>query len=1010
MAVRRTHVLILAFAVAIPVLQALNSFDSTLRALHGPDRPSYGVGALTGFGFHPDKDKPRDVVAVWRTADADWQTSQEHASEDVTTVLRNYMLLDFALGVLYGIAFAFLALVLRDRIAQLVEADEDRLADLSGDADPLGPRRWRFARQILLARQSLLGAAIAAALLVVADRIENVSSWWLGLRDAQYWDTHRRLLHTLFWIGFGSAWAKTILLVIVVLALALGALWVVVLDRDGGRRVWRVVVVLRGQIAIVAALAFLLFAPITAAQGADVMLRWRDHPAEAAYAAFLALLLGVLLWLGARELVHTERTAIGARHTTKISLVLGGVLIGGAVLIWRVHPTWNAKTYLALGIATLLLALANAWAAPLGAEPPKPHGGAPRLAAVLLGAPLVLLGLALLKPVLVEWMYAQRPEYSPLVALALGAQVVGWALMFSGWSLRGRAPGRAEKLLLGLVSIAALLAFTVAVWLEPLAFPTRIGTIAVALAWLVAISGLVFVLAWWAERYPPAPIFALLRLRRTPLFVLVLAWAIIAGSTQKGSYYDARYVSGTPNTATVDEVFTQWQNRLHLATRKLPKNVPTGTKVGIPMVFVATAGGGIRASYWTALALQCMFESASVNDCTKPLRFDPKPYFFAASGVSGGSVGLAQYVAHVRSGETATDWPAKHAGDDEASAMLAWFLFADIPSAFISRTGGSDRAEMLERTWERTWPSGALGRPLDASDAIRPRGPAVPLVLLNGTRVQDGCRINVSILRGTAAAGGDDTRVSDCLTVRQFRSTTPSPKWTFASTQDVHALLCDSRLRLSTAALLSARFPWVSPSGRLAPCAAKAKTLVTANVVDGGYFDTSAASAIVELWDHVRPEVERFNAEPRSNWCLVPVLVELDNHYAGYPAPASVRPWETSVPLATVQAARNAREANARQAAALAFAGPLSPTVDAVLIDRRRANAAPLPALNRFEELRPAAHPGTEAPLGWALSKASVDDLNHELLDREDNVAALRMVKQWLTPGAIGCRRSKSTR
>jgi hypothetical protein len=1004
----RHYLLILALAFGIPTVQTLSSFDNTLRALHAPDRPSYGVSALTGIGFDPKADKPRDVVDVWRQADAQWQAGRTHAPENVTTVLRNYLLVDTLFMLCYGVGLLVLALTLRRRITELVETGEERVERLARGQDQ-EQARWSLAEQIRLARQSLLGAAVATPLIVVADVVEDICSWQLGSHTAAHWQQHGTLLHGLFWIGFASSWTKTAILVGVVLALLVGALWVAVIDSASARKSFRAAIVLRGQIALLLLLAFIFFGPVTADQAADAMLRWKDRHWEAGYALALTALLGVLLWLGARELVRTKRQTARFRGIDMLALAIAVGLLAFGVSVWIWKSNWNATTYIALGAAALGLWLVNLWARHLEPQPPKSYGAAQRIPAILLGAPLVLLGIALLRPALVERTYAQRTEYTDLVLLAVGAQFVGWMLIFAAWLLRNHEDAYLRRVILLTLSVTALLSLTAAVWTEPIEFPIALGTIGVVVAWLTAVSGVVFALAWWSERSPPAPVFALLRLRRTPVFVVVLAWAMIAGSTQKGDYYNARTLPGKPTTVKVDDVFAAWKERLHLAKQKRPQ-MPKGVKPGIPMVFVATAGGGIRASYWTALSLQCIFESTE-SDCTKPKpATDPRPYFFAASGVSGGSVGLAHYIAHVVSGETAQDWPTKHAGDDEASATLAWFLFADIPSAFVSRTGGSDRAEMLERAWERSWPSGALSKRLDLADAIKPNGPPVPLTLLNGTRVQDGCRINVSILKGTAAAGGDDNRISDCLTVRAFRQDAPNPSWTFASTQDVHAYLCDSSLRLSTAALLSARFPWVSPSGRLDPCDSKASTLVPANVVDGGYFDTSAASTVVELWDHLQPEVARFNMDTKEEWCLVPLLIELDNHYAGFPAASARKAWETNAPLATVQAARNAREANARQAAALAFAGSLGATQEAVLVEHERQPSA----LLRFAELRPAAHPGTEAPLGWALSQASIDDLRNELTGSSParNPAVVNQIHQWLKPGSIGCRKrpTKATR
>ena len=211
------------------------------------------------------------------------------------------------------------------------------------------------------------------------------------------------------------------------------------------------------------------------------------------------------------------------------------------------------------------------------------------------------------------------------------------------------------------------------------------------------------------------------------------------------------------------------------------KHLAAGLKPAVPMVFVSTTGGGIRASYWTALALQCVFESATNASCGMPI---PKVYawrsFFAASGVSGGSVGLADYVAHVVSGEHRVDWPAVHAGDDEASSMLAWLFFTDLPSALVSRTGGSDRAEILERTWERSWKNGALARRLGTADAITKDGPPVPLLLLNGTRVQDGCRLISSNLDTSAVAGLPDTTNLPNITAQL-------PNGNFVGTLALHA-------------------------------------------------------------------------------------------------------------------------------------------------------------------------------------------------------------------------------
>src|SRR6516164_1244672 len=65
----------------------------------------------------------------------------------------------------------------------------------------------------------------------------------------------------------------------------------------------------------------------------------------------------------------------------------------------------------------------------------------------------------------------------------------------------------------------------------------------------------------------------------------------------------------------------------------------------VPMVIVATAGGGIRAAYWTASVLEKMKRDLGPNGL--------RPYLFAISGVSGGSVGATAFDAALANSDEA---------------------------------------------------------------------------------------------------------------------------------------------------------------------------------------------------------------------------------------------------------------------------------------------------------------------------------------------------------------------
>ena len=230
-------------------------------------------------------------------------------------------------------------------------------------------------------------------------------------------------------------------------------------------------------------------------------------------------------------------------------------------------------------------------------------------------------------------------------------------------------------------------------------------------------------------------------------------------------------------------------------------------------------------------------------------------------------------------------------------------------------------------------------------------------------------------------------RARDCLSMGAFEAgygANPDDA-ALAATHDLVDLLCaDQDVRLSTGALVSARFPWVSPTGRVLRCDTKFATYA----VDGGYFDTSAGSPLQELWARLEPLVAVHN---RSNpgRCIVPVMLQLDNHYK---EPRNVgatgRPWEFGVPLLTVRAARDARENGARQAAALLFSGRVAAGVSASVDET---------PLVRYAHLFPRAHPGTSAPLGWALSQASMDDLTNQLREKA-NINELGKIRRWFSP------------
>src|SRR5207244_3290122 len=71
---------------------------------------------------------------------------------------------------------------------------------------------------------------------------------------------------------------------------------------------------------------------------------------------------------------------------------------------------------------------------------------------------------------------------------------------------------------------------------------------------------------------------------------------------------------------------------------------------------------------------------------------------------------------------------------DHLSPALASLLFVDLPRGFIGYDA-ADRAERLERSWESS--DSQLAHTFESL-------PDLPLLLLNGTAVDSGCRFNVA--------------------------------------------------------------------------------------------------------------------------------------------------------------------------------------------------------------------------------------------------------------------------
>jgi hypothetical protein len=239
--------------------------------------------------------------------------------------------------------------------------------------------------------------------------------------------------------------------------------------------------------------------------------------------------------------------------------------------------------------------------------------------------------------------------------------------------------------------------------------------------------------------------------------------------------------------------------------------------LGRPMIFVAIAGGASRAGFWSGEVMSRL-EAMSGGEFSR--------HTFAISSVSGGSVGAVGFLASVTDPTPRLPLAAR-VGDftsrDFLSPAFAGGAFPDLLQRVIPVAFLPDRAQALERGFEQGWTrhcaviGGCRDKDLLQRSFLSPwRGSAVwsPLLLIGGVHEETGGLVITSTARLSNFVVADD--------------------FTALTRRDV---------RLSTAILNGARFPYISPGGTYFP----ANGGEPGHIVDGGYFDAAGVEAIRQL-------------------------------------------------------------------------------------------------------------------------------------------------------------------
>ncbi|MFG0285614.1 MAG: patatin-like phospholipase family protein [Phycisphaerales bacterium JB039] len=255
-----------------------------------------------------------------------------------------------------------------------------------------------------------------------------------------------------------------------------------------------------------------------------------------------------------------------------------------------------------------------------------------------------------------------------------------------------------------------------------------------------------------------------------------------------------------------------------------------GSPAGLRSAMIAASGGGITASYWTAVVLERLHaELDDLGACVDLL-----------SAASGGGVATMYYIdAFSDAGPPGPEQLASIVERSGASSLDATAWGLAYPDLWRPAVGflmpGIDRGWAQEAVWsDRLAQSAELGRPVRLSDWA----PGVldgwrPIHIANATLQETGQRL----LLAPVPIGREPPREG----VRRLDSLTWIPM-----RQDLFEFVPAGDIRVATAARLSATFPYVAPQA--APEVAAGVDAARAyHAADGGYYDNSGVVSILDV-------------------------------------------------------------------------------------------------------------------------------------------------------------------
>jgi hypothetical protein len=397
---------------------------------------------------------------------------------------------------------------------------------------------------------------------------------------------------------------------------------------------------------------------------------------------------------------------------------------------------------------------------------------------------------------------------------------------------------------------------------------------------------------------------------------------------------------------TTQEIRSVLSRRQNLWSQNHPGRQPV-------LVAVAASGGGITASLWTAKVL---------TELQREFGPELSESIYGLSTVSGGSVGAMYFIDAFAQGRPPSEVDLGRVVEQAGASSLAataWGLaYPDFWRVFSLQNPlrpHFDRAWAMEQVWKRTLrPGDHRGETVPTlaqwrADTLAGRRPAA---LFNATIAETGERLVLSPLKLNPLPGGcvaDNPGFEDCVDARTFTN-----------------LYREKDLPVTTAARLSATFPFVSPISRARLKPGEANDY---HVADGGYYDNYGVVTLVEGLHRIL----HMQKDPRQEVPVAPAAVNLD----------PLAPRNILIVEIRASDSKKVKDATPRRGWAFGTAGPVLTLLNVWGSGQTSRNNLDLELLQElapklgFTIQRATFTLATEAPLSWHLTEDEKQEIEN---------------------------------